>query len=462
MRAFGMLSATLLLSLLTGCLTLPEKQRGSLMPALSRAIGVEEERIRLLSAGEWWQQEGWTLASTGARAARAGVAIWWGDSTSTVVLTDDAIHIARPPIFGIEYRAVTRIPYTEVVSAHVITGSSVLALRRRGDPRSYGGEPIVDLIRFFSTDALLAYEPSPKNDNPENAKLAAEVVAARLAPPIEKRLSGTVDVAKRARIVAVVTPRWQPAIGVEVDSAASQQAKEGWRTGTPFIRGGGELAMIGPALGAVVAAAGVVIGAVGAASGAVTGAIADARDERKRAERSIQHAVSGISEVSGRVAGHEAIKSCLLGHLKAISTAEISDTPKEARLLLSVTDLGAKSRADQYAYTPLLDERISRYVEARLDGVHFFSEVEKQTDLRNEELPVHMSVRASLYSGPTDDIRHATFLAAVEETTEAYMVRQWRENQGALVHTQFKLSCERIATKLASEHFRDAVVLLPE
>jgi len=76
-----MMRVTLLLPLLAGCLTLPEEHSGQLMPALSKAIGVQERYIRMLSAGEWWQQ---TLGGRWRALGRMlhGGSVWVGDRTS--------------------------------------------------------------------------------------------------------------------------------------------------------------------------------------------------------------------------------------------------------------------------------------------------------------------------------------------------------------------------------------------
>jgi len=65
----------------------------------------------------------------------------------------------------------------------VISGSSVLALRRRTDPTLDNAEPIVRFNRFFSTSALVAYTPDPREDHPGNAVISQpSSYVARLAP----------------------------------------------------------------------------------------------------------------------------------------------------------------------------------------------------------------------------------------------------------------------------------------
>jgi hypothetical protein len=131
-----------------GCTSLPKKGDPRLQAELSRTLGVPQAEFRWVAAVDWSRHEGWWRPSVGVDLFRGTVGLFLGDATSTGVLTDDALVIARSGDFSVSYRVLQRIALDDIERVTLLDDGIVVLKRHASEVRDY--------VRVLSTDPWLA------------------------------------------------------------------------------------------------------------------------------------------------------------------------------------------------------------------------------------------------------------------------------------------------------------------
>jgi hypothetical protein len=242
---------------LVGCSGVPFKGDPRLKAELSRTLGVPQSKFQWVAAVDWSRHERWWQPNLGADLFRGTFGVLLFDATSTGVLIDDALVIARSgSMVTVSYRVLQRIALDDIERVTLLDDGIVI-LKRRGS-----GE-LRDYLRVLSNDPWLAdqllFWPSA-----ELADSLTRQLKTGLGPAPSRWRSDSLP-SDSGRTVALLTPRAAPIVTfAPPPGSADKGAVAGTGEMAKALLGAGEgLGTLSPQVGLPLGIAGIVVQAAG-------------------------------------------------------------------------------------------------------------------------------------------------------------------------------------------------------
>ncbi len=423
---------------LAGCASLPEGNDPRMHAELSRVLGVPESAYRWIAAVDWSVRESGWQPSFGVDLFRGTFGMLLGDSTSTGVLTDDALVIARAGHFSISFRVLQRIPVADIDRVTLL-GGGIVAIRRRGS-----GE-LRDYVRVLVGDPWLADELIDRPSYVSSESLVRTLRArihpspARWCPPV----------ATGSQVVALLVPRAPPAVTVPPPPGLADKGPVSGTGGAAkaLLQAGEGLGTLSPPTGLPLGLAALVVGAVGSAAGALHGALRDTTDPRARAAKARLDTVqaSGMPRTAGAVLAHRLLIDALAERLAALPPP----SPGGALLVpVDEAEIGAASLAA--ARAALAEDGFAEAWQLRVAAIdlNIVSAFTEPTADPLVRMHVEARLQKSRFGEPhsrADDERETQ----VHDAGDSLPLSTWMQDDGARLRSEFTAACTRLAAQLA-------------
>ena len=432
--------AALALLGLHGCSSRPLYDDPRLPAELSRTLGVSRDAWRWFAAVDWSRHEGWWQQSVGVDALRATFGMFVGDLSSTGLLTDDALVIARAANFSIGYRVLQRIPLSEIERATLLEDGMVV-LKRRG-----AGE-VRDYVRVLEGDPWVADQVARSPDL-ERAKALVRELQARITPtPARWRPP---DVTGRD-VVALMTPRAIPALRLPPPPGSADKGPvSGTGSVAKGLLGAGQgLGTISPAAGLPFGLAAVVVGAAGSLVGAVQGAVREATEPEARAAKARLDAVqrSGLPQAIGGVLAHRMLLNAVAARLPPHSA---SASHSRGVLLVPVDEAETGARDATAARAALAEDGFTavRQLEVMAIELRVVSATAGESTA-DPQMLMRVAARLTEYQAGVPPVETGKPAIEIEDVGAALPLSSWAQDGAALVRVEFAAACERLAATLA-------------
>jgi hypothetical protein len=427
----------------SGCASVPRKGDPRLQAELSRTLGVPQAEFRWVAAVDWSRHEGWWQPSIGVDLFRGTVGLFLGEATSTGVLTDDALVIARSGSFSVTYSVLQRIALNDIERVTLLDdGIVVLKRHASGEVRDY--------VRVLSTDPWLADQfldsPSLELAQELTRQLQARVrpTPSRWRPESQAHDSG--------RTVALLTPRAAPVVSFppppgSADKGAvagtSEVAKElfGW---------GMALGTLSPSAGLPFGIAAIVTQAAGSLAGAAQGTLHEMSEPEARAARARLEAVqrAGLPSAESSVVAHRMLLEALAAR---IAPSEAVGAVDDGSMLLVPIDEAETGTPDIASARAALAEDGFAFVWQLQVTTIEFRVVTAGGEGPIADPQVLMRIGARLQktrAGAAPDNAMGANVTELEDVGGAVALKEWALDGGKRLHTEFRAACERLAARL--------------
>lgn len=426
-----------------GCASVPKKGDPRLQAELSRTLGVPQAEFRWVAAVDWSRHEGWWRPSLGVDLLRGTVGVFLGDATSTGVLVDDALVIARSGAFSVSYRVLQRIALGDIERVTLLD-DHIVVLKRRAS-----GE-VRDYVRVLSTDPWLA-DQLLNSPSPELAEALTRQLQARVRP-VPSRWRPELPADEGERTVALLTPRSAPVVSfTPPPGSADKGAVAGTGTVTKELLGAGEgLGALSPPVGLAFGVAALVTQAAGSLAGAVRGTLREMSEPEARAARArleaVQHA--GLPSAEASVVAHRLLLEALAARVVPSGVAGAADGNSVLLVPVDEAETGTPDIAS--ARATLAEDGFASVWQLEVTTIEF-RVVTAGGEGSIADPQVLMRIGARLQKMRAGEAANKATGASVTELDDvggALALTEWAADDGKRLHTEFRAACERLAARL--------------
>lgn len=428
---------------LLGCTSLPTKGDPRLQAELSRTLGVPQSEFRWVAAVDWSRHEGWWRPNFGVDLFRGTVGLFLGDATSTGVLTDNALVIARSGDFSVSYRVLQRIELDDIERVTLLDdGIVVLKRRASGEVRDY--------VRVLSTDPWLA-DQLLDSPSPGLAQALTRQLQARVRPA-PSRWRPELTTHQGGRTVALLTPRAAPVVSFPPPpGAADKGAVAGTGEVAKELLGAGEgLGTLSPAAGLPFGIAAIVTQAAGSLAGAVHGTLREMSEPEASAARARLEAVqrAGLPSAEASVVAHRMLLDALAAR---IVPAEASGASDDGRVLLVPVDEAETGTLDiASAHAALAEDGFASVWQLQITTIEFrVVTAGGDGPISNPQVLMRVGVRLQKSrAGVAPNKANAASVTELEDVGGALALNEWAVDAGKRLRIEFTAACERLAARL--------------
>jgi len=438
-----------------GCSSLPVKGDPRLKAELSRTLGVPQGEFQWVAAVDWSRHEGWWQPSFGADFFRGTIGLFLGDATSTGVLLEDALVIARSSDFSVSYRVLQRIALEDIERVTLLD-DGIVVLKRSGS-----GE-VRDYVRVLSVDPWLAdqllFGPSV-----ELAESLTRQLKARVRPPPSRWRPEPLP-GDKERTVALLTPRAVPVVTFPPPPGSADKGPVAGTGATAkgLLQAGEGLGTLSPQLGLPLGVAGMVVQAVGSLAGAAQGSLSelsepDARAASARLE-ALQKAGLPTAELSTLANGMllEAIAS-------RVARADAPGAADDVDALVPIEEAKTGAPDNFAARAALGEDGFDRVWQLEVTAIEL-RVVTPVGDGPVADPQVAMRIVARLQrsrSGAAFGKGRDIASTEIDDVGAALALHDWAANGGERLRTEFRAACERLATRFAEDEMAHSIWLPP-
>lgn len=375
---------------------------------------------------------------------RGTVGMLLGDTTSTGVLTDDALVIARSGAFSVSYRVLQRVALEDIERVTLLDdGIVVLKRRSRGELRDY--------LRVLRTDPWLS-DQLVNQPSPALARALAEQLRARVRPA-PSRWRPEAPARDGAPVAALLTPRAAPTVSFPPPpGSADKGALAGTGTAAKELLGAGEgVGVVSPPAAAAFGIAAIVTQAAGSLAGAVRGAVQEMSTPQARAARARLEAVqrAGLPAAETTVIAHRLLLEALAARIVPADAAHAAGDGSVRLVGVDETETATPDIAS--AHAALAEDGFDAVWQLQVTTIEFrVVSTGAEGPVADPQVQMRVAVRLQkTHAGELPGKADAAELTELEDVGRAAPLTDWAADGGQRVGTEFRAACERLAARLA-------------